>query len=263
MLPFCILRLGGVPSCRFWRDLETRTEVEVVSASRSGHAGLARPTQVVELTSLRPLTQSLLSEHGFPASAVPRLCEEFPLSECAHLRALSQVIPAESALFLGNSLSIRQWNLAAVIGPAEAHCHVMRGANGIDGNLSFFLGVAASYPESWAIVGDLTALYDLAAPWILQQMPPGRRRIVIMNNGGGLIFRRLPALREMSATERPVIENPHALRFKSWADQWGLSYRRIHTANDWQETFPDDDLVIEILPEAAQSEAFWQALAQA
>lgn len=138
----------------------------------------------------------------------------------------------------------------------------MRGANGIDGNLSFFYGLGADYAESWAVVGDLTALYDLAAPWICGQLPTARRRIVVMNNGGGLIFRRLPSLRAMTPSERPVIENSHALRFSSWAEQWGMAYRKITTLADWQLPIPEGDVIIEILPDAAQSEAFWETLAK-
>ena len=255
-----ILRLGGVPSCRFWRDLESRPEIEVISASRSGHPGLARVSQTVALAAIAPVRFQ-----GSPLPSTPNfaagLCENFPLSECGHLRTLSQILPPHSVLFLGNSLTIRQWNLAAHLNAAEAQCHVMRGANGIDGNLSYFFGLSANAAESWAVVGDLTALYDLAAPWICEQLPAGIRRIVVMNNGGGCIFRRLPSLRETNEAERSVIENSHALRFKSWADQWGMGYRRITSQEDWREPFPAKDCIIEILPDAVQSEAFWQALA--
>ena len=254
-----ILRLGGVPSCRFWRDLETRSDVDVISASRSGHSGLARDSEVVEMASLEPLVGGESGDFQ-EAGGIAEKCAKFPLSECGHLRALSRKIPEGSALFLGNSLCIRQWNLAAVIGAAETNCHVMRGANGIDGNLSYFYGIGAECDESWAIVGDLTALYDLAAPWIRGQLSAGNRRIVIMNNGGGLIFRRLPSLKEMTPQEKPVIENTHELRFSAWAEQWGMGYRRITRASDWEEPFPEGDLVVEILPDATQSEEFWRAM---
>ena len=254
-----ILRLGGVPSCRFWRDLETRPDVDVISASRSGHSGLARESEVVEMESLEPLVGGEPCDFHAEESIAEK-CAQFPLSECAHLRLLSQRIPSGSALFLGNSLCIRQWNLAAVISGAEANCHVMRGANGIDGNLSFFYGIGAECAESWAVVGDLTALYDLAAPWIRSQLPVGNRRIVIMNNGGGLIFRRLPSLKEMTDQEQPVIENTHEWQFSAWAEQWGLAYRKVTRASDWEVPLPDGDVVVEILPDAAQSEEFWHVM---
>lgn len=253
-----VLRLGGVPSCRFWRDLETRKDIKVISASRSGHSGQARNSTVVSLHDLAPL-------HGgrvLKGIDVADLADAHPLSECGHLRSLSKQIPPQSSMFLGNSLTIRQWNLAAIPAAAETHCHVMRGANGIDGNLSFFLGACAEATESWAIVGDLTALYDLAAPWILQQLPNShRRRIVVMNNQGGLIFRRLPSLKSMTSNEQEVIENPHLLRLAHWAAMWGMKHVTVQSPSDWEQAWPDGDLVMEVLPDSAQSEAFWNAVA--
>ncbi len=253
-----VLRLGGVPSCRFWRDLEGKPEVKVVSVSRSRFPGLAREAKCLDWSeiALEP------SETEFQDLSVIDVIDRFPQSECGYFRDLSERIPEDAALFLGNSLAIRQWNLAAVPCGAEQRCHVMRGANGIDGNLSFYYGTAAQAEEAWAVVGDLTALYDLAAPWILRQLPAARRRIVVMNNGGGMIFRRLPSLQGLEPAAQGVIENAHELRFKHWAAQWGMDYCLITAISDWPETLPAGDVVIEILPDAEQSEAFWAALAQ-
>ncbi|MBP7948701.1 MAG: hypothetical protein KA004_03525 [Verrucomicrobiales bacterium] len=260
-----VLRLGGVPSCRFWRDLESQPEIPVLSLTRSGHRGLARSCDVHPLTSvgigsipcgdLRDPFRRQDREMELAA-----LVEAFPGSECAQLRQISRLMPAESGLFLGNSLTIRQWNLAA-LPHAEQRCQVLRGANGIDGNLSCFFGCHADAPESWAIVGDLTALYDLSAPWVLPQLAAGRRRIVVLNNGGGRIFSRLPSLQGIGAGERTLIENPHALRFAAWAEMWNLSYVRIEAGSQWAAALPECPVVIELLPDAAQSDAFWRQLA--
>jgi 2-succinyl-5-enolpyruvyl-6-hydroxy-3-cyclohexene-1-carboxylate synthase len=253
-----VLRLGGVPSCRFWRDLEAKPDVNVVSVSRSGYSGLGRASRSLEWSeiALEPYAAT------FQDMPVADVIGKFPHSECGYFHDLSWRIPEEAALFLGNSLAIRQWNLAAEPRGAEGQCHVMRGANGIDGNLSFFYGTAAEAEEAWAVVGDLTALYDLAAPWIIDQLPAARRRIVVMNNGGGLIFRRLPSLQGLEVKAKRVIENTHDLRFQHWAAQWGMDYLLITSLSDWPAQLPEGDVVIEILPDAEQSDAFWAALAQ-
>ena len=115
---------------------------------------------------------------------------------------LSEAIPAGAAVLLGNSLPIREWNHAAAFEDRGLRCFSCRGANGIDGALSTFFGLSDDDAESWAIVGDLTALYDLSAPWILNQLAPGKRRIVVINNGGGRIFSKLPALADLADGER-------------------------------------------------------------
>ena len=80
-------------------------------------------------------------------------------------------MPDPCTLVLGNSLPIREWDLAATFRCARLEIGASRGLNGIDGQTSTFLGFAEATTENWAILGDLTTLYDLAAPWILPQLP--------------------------------------------------------------------------------------------
>lgn len=172
------------------------------------------------------------------------------------MRALSAAIPAEALVFLGNSLPIREWNLAAVDRPAHPRCYASRGANGIDGQVATFLGLAAAENESWGIFGDLTALYDLNAPALLEQLAPARRRLVVINNGGGKIFSRLPALAALPDDGKEVTENHHSRSFKPWATMWGLGYVR------WEAGAPfprigEDQVVLEVCPDGEATEAFW------
>ena len=257
-----VIRLGGVPSCRFWRDLENRPEIPVCSYTRSGHSGLARASLVRPLDCLEnePATigNCLQGRFGTPFDERLAGClAAYPASEPALVHQLSQVIPAESVVFTGNSLAIRQWNLCAQP-KGGCHARALRGANGIDGNLSAFLGLAADAEEAWCLVGDLTALYDLAAPWMLAQLKTPRLRIIVIQNAGGKIFSRLPALQGLTGFERQLMENPHTISLEGWAQQWGLAHRTAF------HRFPDltglpDRTVIELHPDSAATEAFWQA----
>jgi 2-succinyl-5-enolpyruvyl-6-hydroxy-3-cyclohexene-1-carboxylate synthase len=152
-------------------------------------------------------------------------------------------------VYLGNSLPIREWDLAAVRTGGPGAVGVNRGANGIDGQLSTFLGMCTPGREHWAIVGDLTALHDLGAPWVLPRLATGPIRMVVVNNGGGQIFRRL--------FPYPELRNEHGLTFARWADMWGLAYQR------WDAVPPvtalPDRVVIELAPDAAATDAFWRA----
>ncbi|MGA0242103.1 MAG: thiamine pyrophosphate-binding protein, partial [Candidatus Marinamargulisbacteria bacterium] len=94
-------------------------------------------------------------------------------------------------LFVANSLPIRyvdQWPLTSI---RQLHCN--RGASGIDGNIATIMGLSliASDGPLLAIVGDLTALYDLNA-FMLMSYVQRPLSIIILNNGGGGIFDRLP-----------------------------------------------------------------------
>ncbi len=258
-----VVRIGSVPSWRWWRELENRPEVRVLNISRTPFSGLARTENVTTLTWMM-FCNCFPPDLGCDFSKADKsiLLNECllscPKSEPAWMRHISRIIPAGPTVFLGNSLPIREWNLAADKPKPGTVFFANRGANGIDGLVSTWLGVSAEADESWIIVGDLSALYDLGAPWILAQLKKSKRRIVIINNGGGKIFSRVNWLKDMPADAKRVMENPHALSFESWAQMWGMDYRLI---TEPAELLDDASpcAVWEIKPDAAQTEAFWSA----
>jgi 2-succinyl-5-enolpyruvyl-6-hydroxy-3-cyclohexene-1-carboxylate synthase len=254
-----ILRIGAVPSWRFWRDLEDRPEVMVTNFSRAPFRGLAREVNVstYPLESLLDLPAS--STVPWELKGVSPDLDAFPLSEPAWMGHLLRALPAGSRVFLGNSLPIREWNLAMKVPAEGVHFYANRGANGIDGLISTFLGVAASNAgESWLILGDLSALYDLAAPWIIQQLDNPKIRIVIVNNGGGKIFSQVSSLRDLPDKAREVIENRHDMSFEPFAKLWRMDYLQVQNPMDL-DGISDGPLIIEIRPDPSQTEAFWAA----
>lgn len=270
-----VLRIGSVPSWRWWRDLEKRPEVGVLSISRSGHRGLGRTEGcrglAVDLASLGawggecPARPSGIPAMAF-ASHLEDLADRFPRSEPALLAALNRVIEPQALVFIGNSLPIREWNLVSA-GMPPRRCYAARGANGIDGQISHGLGVGGHGDEIWIVVGDLTALYDLSAPyWIaqLQRLRPGLRiRIVVVNNGGGRIFSRLPAFAGLSEEQRVVTENRHETQFEGWSRMWGLDHLVVTGAEGIHAGFPDalsGRVVVELRPDEEQTRLFQEAL---
>ena len=257
-LPQKILRIGGVPSLRLWRDLETNPGIPALSICRRPFSGLARPSQLV-VTSAFPALTLPTQEGQFPESS---LCNggafaRFPRSEPALVHDLSRGIPLHALVYLGNSLPIREWNRFATIDPPHPHAHASRGANGIDGQVATFLGLSNGAEESWGLFGDLTALYDLNAPALLPQLAPGKRRIVVINNGGGRIFSRLPSMAGMAHGEKQVTENRHRIGFEAWASMWGVEYRFWRAGEAFPEDLPDT-VLIEAIPDEDETEAFWK-----
>lgn len=259
MLVDRVCRIGGVPSCRFWRDLEERPDVEVISVSTRPWSGLARPSAcLVTPTFPRSIPVHRVAERNTTGNemAFETLLQKHPAAEPAMMRQLSEIIPSAALIFLGNSLPIREWNLAASFTRGHPRCRANRGANGIDGEIATFLGLACDEEEAWGIFGDLTALYDLNAPALLAQMTPGQRRIVVINNGGGRIFARLPSLAGLDERARRITENRHQQSFAGWADLWDLPYLRWQ-AGEATPALPTGDLVLEIVVAQEASEAFW------
>lgn len=273
-----ILRIGGVPQCRFWRDLET-TAVPVLVLSKLNFRGLSRGDLQIE-----PKLESYLSRlvgqawsQKFEQKFVPGTFAEFfqldkslyeaklalfaeePRSEPALMHSLSRLIPEGARIFLGNSLPIREWDLAAVWKKKNFRIGASRGANGIDGQLSTFLGWMGNEPtENWGLFGDLTTLYDLTAPWALrlrQEETPVT--LVVINNQGGKIFSRLGHLRKHLDVEKRerLFENTHHLDFEAWARMWNLGYEKWERIPS--QTPGARQSVIEIVPDNEATERFW------
>ena len=172
---------------------------------------------------------------------------------------MSERIPNNSLVFLGNSLPAREWEIAATRVDKDLKCFSNRGANGIDGNISTFLGLAINENESWGIFGDLTAMYDLFSPWILRDHNESNIRIVIINNGGGKIFSRIDAVSESPKHIKKSIINNHNIGFKSWAAMWDINYINAQSTVDLQN-LPDGPVIIEIIPDTQSSEEFWKSM---
>ncbi len=91
-------------------------------------------------------------------------------------------------MFVGNSLVVRLIDALSQL-PAGYPVYSNRGASGIDGLLSTAAGVQrASGKPTLAIVGDLSALYDLNALALLRQVS-APLVLIVVNNNGGQIFR--------------------------------------------------------------------------
>ncbi|HBU6135181.1 TPA: 2-succinyl-5-enolpyruvyl-6-hydroxy-3-cyclohexene-1-carboxylic-acid synthase, partial [Escherichia coli] len=110
---------------------------------------------------------------------IPRLAEQamqaviarrdaFGEAQLAH--RISDYLPEQGQLFVGNSLVVRLIDALSQL-PAGYPVYSNRGASGIDGLLSTAAGVQrASGKPTLAIVGDLSALYDLNALALLRQV---------------------------------------------------------------------------------------------
>ena len=262
-----VIRLGDVPSFRVWRDLDLALTQPVLSISRKPWRGLTRGVHVqvgageclLPAGRHRPEGRSdrgessavirrLFEWDGRVSAATDQLLAEHPQSEPALVRRLSETIPAGSFVYLGNSLPIREWNQFATVEDRGFTFGENRGANGIDGQVASFLGWARPGAENWAVVGDLTALYDLSSLWALRHLDGIRVRVVVINNGGGRIFKG------MFRNER--FQNRHATGFRRVGGHVG---RGIPCRSG--RSRPGPAAVIEVRPDEAQTDAFWAALA--
>jgi 2-succinyl-5-enolpyruvyl-6-hydroxy-3-cyclohexene-1-carboxylate synthase len=270
--PTHVLRIGSVPSFRFWRDLE-KQDIPVLSFTHLPFKGLARLSFLELISSYNcfepedsqgffSFVQDSHQKNYFEEikrfddsykQELESLLLKFPDSELGMLRRLSRFIPEKTLLYLGNSLPIREWNL---VNQTHSNCFANRGANGIDGQVSTFLGLCEDHQENWAVLGDQTALYDLNA-LAFQSSKSQKRRVVVLNNGGGKIFSHLSYSSNLSAAQSRLIENQHKFELRAWADLFAWSYERwdLHSK---AERFFADDLLLEVFPDSLQTTLFWR-----
>ncbi|MCC2678324.1 MAG: 2-oxoglutarate decarboxylase / 2-succinyl-6-hydroxy-2,4-cyclohexadiene-carboxylate synthase [Pseudobdellovibrio sp.] len=252
-----IIRIGGIPTLRFWRDLEGEyKDVPVVNFSDLPYSGLSRDTDCLTVESLKPykpyppeVLQVVRKIDLKLQSEKEKLFNKFPLSEPALANKVSQLV-GRHGIYLGNSLPIRHWDQFAV---CDSHLvYANRGANGIDGQISTYLGWSENLDQSYCLVGDLTTLYDLASLGLTPQLKENKRFIIVLNNFGGQIFKRV--------FKNDNFINKHQTQFYHWAKMWNWSYLLVSNLTDFKkaDTFNTPNVVIEVVPDAAQSEKFWE-----
>jgi 2-succinyl-5-enolpyruvyl-6-hydroxy-3-cyclohexene-1-carboxylate synthase len=268
--PGKVLRLGSVPSGRFWRDLEELPATDVWNVCRSGFSGLARESQTITgqvgrvIRALGEIESADDALDYLPSSSrrmaeIDELLEAHPDSEPGLVRAISHYAALGSGVYLGNSLPIREWNLFAQRDRPVPEVRANRGVNGIDGQLSTWLGASAAKEDAWCVVGDLTALYDLSAPAMLGQVVTKGRVLVVINNGGGAIFSRVPRLQAMGPRGRELMQNPHRVSLEGWAAMWGMGYVKIASMDDFDALEAGDQtLLVEVIPSEKETAVFWE-----
>lgn len=251
-----VIRIGNVPTVRFWRDLDEKLrDLPVVSYSAMPFRGRSRGDVhgLDELPAdVRPVArdEELFTLDRECAEQLDRILAVEPESELSLIRGLSVDVPAGSRIYLGNSLPVREWDLVAAREDRGLVIEANRGANGIDGQLSTFFGWCAPDALNVAVLGDLTTLYDLNAAWIVPQLDANIEfQIYVVNNGGGRIFSRVASLRALSDdTRERLIENTHSISFEHWAAMWNLAYNNRDAGR----------AVIELMPDADASARVWK-----
>lgn len=237
-----VIRLGGVPRLRFWRDLETGSLPVLSLSCRPLHSGLSRKSfshsllnnfnsfknYILEANaSLNTKNQALMQYDKQQACNHQKILEEYPDSETSWIWRLKKSFPKNSRVFLGNSLPIRLWDKTP-FAEQPLFMHGQAGVNGIDGLLSRFLGLCEQSKNNIAILGDLSTLFDFSGFWASKQVAP--HTVFVINNYGGQIFS--PMFKNKSFI------NSHEMSFASVAKMWKLDYQLFKNGEKFNWTAP-------------------------
>lgn len=234
--PQWVLRFGTFPVTRHLQDY--------VASATTVHALIepwprwTDPThRLTHLLRAAPLAvcQALLAAEpastpaGWRAAFADREQTVPATTDAGHIAVLIEEVAADTPLFIGNSLAIRQLDSHSGSADKALHFHGNRGASGIDGNISTALGIAAFHGRVVALLGDLTTQHDLGG----LALAAGRDAVIVtVNNGGGGIFDFLPqaALPEFEQGWR----TPQQISFEHAAKTFGLGYARAESNDEFR-----------------------------
>jgi 2-succinyl-5-enolpyruvyl-6-hydroxy-3-cyclohexene-1-carboxylate synthase len=159
------------------------------------------------------------------------------LSETAAVRAAVRAAPEGTWLALGNSLAIREVDLACPGGEVHLKVLTQRGVSGIDGSISAAAGAALAAGEPVLLVtGDVAFQHDLGGLASAASVPTPLV-IVVLDNRGGRIFQLLPLAGGAvppEEVERLFIA-PQRLDVYLAAQAFGVPVRRVRTVQEVEE----------------------------
>lgn len=153
------------------------------------------------------------------------------LTEPSLAHYLKDNLSSEYALFLANSMPIRDADSFFFPKERKGPIFANRGVSGIDGNIATAVGIAhgANRPLL-AILGDQTFLHDLNSLALVKKSSYPVILLVI-NNGGGAIFSFLPI-----SSKKELFDNyfaaAHTLTFEKAAELFDLPYAFVESQNE-------------------------------
>jgi len=136
--------------------------------------------------------------HDWDARAARVIDEELadgPLTGPLVARLVAKMVTQSDLLVTGPSWPVR--HMSCYAGAIEGRCLANRGTSGIDGVISTAWGAAIGHAETapdattYALVGDLTAIYDRNGLLVPEAEPLPRLVYVVADNDGGGIFSSL------------------------------------------------------------------------
>ncbi len=158
--------------------------------------------------------------------------------EVSIVRELIRQMPIERALFVGNSLPIREVDMLSTTRNTPLQIAANRGASGIDGQIATACGWAMGHRQPTTILlGDLSAIHDLNSLLLFRESPVPMT-LVILNNDGGGIFSMLPISKQKDVFER-FFGTPHGCEFSKVAAMFDLPYFQPENLEQLQNSFQE------------------------
>lgn len=174
---------------------------------------------------------TLMNQQLSDRTLAPFLTQQ-DFSEIGIIDSLDKIVPANSPLFIGNSMPIRLCDM--LMNKNDADIFSNRGASGIDGLLASAIGIAKNSSKCCTLlIGDTSFLYDLNSLALLKQLN-SPFVIIVINNDGGSIFNLLDVPKDQ---KQNFYQLPHGLTFASSCQQFDIDYYQPSQLNEFEGNY--------------------------
>lgn len=151
------------------------------------------------------------------------------------VRTISAGLPDGGVLFVGNGLTVRDFDWFCPALPRNVGVLSQRGCAGIDGGIAGVLGAASANRgrPTTAVVGDIAFLHDVGSLQLARSGSDDPVVIVVANNRGGRIFDTLP-IADLDPTGglMPHFNTPHDVQLAPICAGFGLRSRQARSAGE-------------------------------
>ena len=207
---------------------------------------------------LAPLDIAATSHAAMVKATDAALADDVPLTEAFVARHVSRAVREDSAVFLSNSMPVRDFDRFAATDGPQVPVHTNRGVSGIDGILSTAAGTAAAHGHATALVGDQAFLHDLNALAGIARLQP-HLTVVLLNNGGGRVFSLLPIADDRESFS-PWFDAKHTWQLSGACEVFGIAYTHVDSRNTFADAYEASQQgqgpsVIEVLADPADDVA--------
>jgi 2-succinyl-5-enolpyruvyl-6-hydroxy-3-cyclohexene-1-carboxylate synthase len=248
--PEIIIRIGPMPTSKVLREWLAKIQVPtwiIDPASRSLDPTHGKTRQIFScIENFKvPLTKGDLGGSSAyrqtwqtaDRQARSRIDQTFAeMTEMIESKAawlLSQILPDNTAIFVSNSMPVRDVEYFWQANDRHILPFFNRGANGIDGTLSTALGVAHGGQSTVLLTGDLALLHDTNG-LLTQKYLRGSLTIVLINNNGGGIFGMLP-IAGFNPPFEEFFATPQNINFADLCKTYGVKHELIQSWEQFQQ----------------------------
>lgn len=225
------LFLRGLNDTRFWFISPEDQLIDTFQNLR-GHLKTDPLSAIISLNltageKSNPFKTFWKKERSNALALTKKYTEEIAFSDLKVFQLLSEQLPEKAVVFAGNSSIVRY---LLYFDQKERIYYSNRGVSGIDGCISTVAGLASKTDEAvYAVVGDLTFVYDSNALWNRQL--PKNLKIILVNNEGGGIFHLLKGPSEHQAF-LPLVNAHHPVNFEKLSEAFGVDYQCSRNENE-------------------------------